>query len=151
MNKLILIITSFFLFGFTQHHSPVSLVESTVEVRVNNIRNADGQVIVSLYTPDDDFPYGPSTTYTVEKTDIVNGTLSHTFTVPANKQYAISLLDDENRNNDMDYNFFKIPKEGYGFSNDAKPRGLSAPKFGDASFEVDEAGKSIEITMKYML
>jgi len=152
MNKLSVLITILFLsFGFTIPTNNTNLVEGTIEVIVNNIRSAEGQVIVSLYTPDDDFPNGPSQSFFVEKSDILNGTLSHTFTVSANAQYAVVLLDDENRNNDMDYNFLGLPKEGYGFSNDAKPRGLSSPRFEDASFEVGENGKSVEITMKYML
>lgn len=133
--------------GFT--HLPAE--EYTIEVTVNDIRNANGQLLISLYTPNDNFPLEPSESYSVEKNELIGTTITHRFKVPQSGRYAVVLLDDENRNNDMDYNFLGIPKEGYGFSNNAKPRGLSSPKFEAAAFDVNEAGKQIEITMKYML
>jgi len=131
------------------NHLPAE--ECTIEVTINDIRNAEGQLLVSLYKPTDNFPYEPSKSYAVEKSDIVGTSLTYSFKVPQSGRYAVVLLDDENRNNDMDYNFLGIPKEGYGFSNDAKPRGLSSPKFEAAAFDVEETGKRIAITMKYML
>ena len=48
--------------------------------------------------------------------------------------YALVVLHDENMNGKVDTNWIGIPKEGYGFSNDAKAS-FSAPSFKDASFQ----------------
>lgn len=58
-------------------------------------------------------------------------------------EYAISLFHDENDNNRMDTKIFGIPKEPYGFSNDAKGF-MGPPKFKDAKFIVD-TNKTITI------
>jgi len=62
--------------------------------------------------------------------------------------YAVSMLDDENSNLEMD-NFMGMPKEGFGFSNDARVR-MSPPKFEECSFEIDEPCKRITIEVRYM-
>ena len=62
--------------------------------------------------------------------------------------YAVSVLDDENSNLDMD-NFLGIPKEGYGFSNDAEVK-ISPPKFEECSFVIDQPLKKISIEIRYM-
>ena len=60
--------------------------------------------------------------------------------------YALVFFIDTNKNGKFDKNFFGIPKEQYGFSNNAMGR-LSAPTFEQVKFEV--AGKTIQnITLK---
>ncbi len=63
--------------------------------------------------------------------------------VPAGT-YALVVLHDENMNARADYNWIGLPKEGYGFSNDARGT-LGAPSFSQASFAYD--GKSLELTI----
>ena len=50
--------------------------------------------------------------------------------------YAIALFVDANKNLKIDKNFLGIPKEQFGFSNNAMGT-LSAPSFEQAMFEVD--------------
>ena len=59
---------------------------------------------------------------------------TYTFELP-NGTYAIGIFVDANYNNEMDRNFFGVPKEQYGFSNDAKGS-FGPPSFKDASFTV---------------
>ena len=56
-------------------------------------------------------------------------------------KYAIALFIDKNKNNKIDKNFIGIPKEQFGFSNNAMGK-LSAPSFQQAMFEV--AGDTIQ-------
>ena len=49
--------------------------------------------------------------------------------------YAIALVVDANKNLKIDKNFLGIPKEQFGFSNNAMGK-LSAPSFEQAKFEV---------------
>ena len=51
--------------------------------------------------------------------------------------YAVTLFIDENNNQKLDKNFVGIPKEKYGFSNNAKGI-MSAPKFKKVKFELKD-------------
>ena len=62
-------------------------------------------------------------------------------------EYALMLYHDENGNNKMDKNFIGIPKEGYGFSNNAKPR-LSAPAYKRVKFEVNSSLKTLQVQLQ---
>ena len=65
-------------------------------------------------------------------------------------KYGISLMDDENFNGKMDFNFIGIPKEGFGFSN-YYHTGLTKPNLKLFEFEVlvNKIPK-VEVAMKYM-
>ena len=62
--------------------------------------------------------------------------------------YALAVVHDENMNGKLDANWLGRPKEGYGFSNDAKSL-LSAPSFSDASFEYDGQNLDLTMTLRY--
>jgi uncharacterized protein (DUF2141 family) len=52
-------------------------------------------------------------------------------------KYAVAAYVDNNRNGRQDRNFLGVPKEEYGFSNDA--RGLfGPPEFSEAEFQIGE-------------
>lgn len=51
--------------------------------------------------------------------------------------YAVSVFHDANDNNIMDTKLFGIPKEPYGFSNNAKGF-MGPPSFEDAKFVLDD-------------
>ena len=51
-------------------------------------------------------------------------------------------------NGKLDTNWLGIPKEGYGFSNDAKAL-LSAPSFSAASFQYDGEALDLTISLHY--
>ena len=62
--------------------------------------------------------------------------------------YAIALLHDENANGKADKALI-IPKEGFGFSRDAKVR-MGPPKFSAAAFTVADDPVQQRITMRYL-
>ena len=68
----------------------------------------------------------------VEK--IGKGTYKGSFEIPPGT-FAIGIYIDENENEKLDTNFFGIPKEQYGFSNNPKAFGI--PKFEAAAFVID--------------
>jgi len=63
------------------------------------------------------------------------GTATYSFDIPKGV-YTIGIFVDVNLNNKMDTNFVGIPKEQYGFSNNAKGF-MGPPTFKAASFTVD--------------
>ncbi len=63
-------------------------------------------------------------------------------------QWAISIYHDENANGELDRNFFGIPTEGIGASNNRVGR-FSAPVFEDATFRLDEPKKLLSIQLRH--
>ncbi|MEO6773809.1 MAG: DUF2141 domain-containing protein [Kofleriaceae bacterium] len=68
--------------------------------------------------------------------------------VRRDRDYAIVLLHDENNDNVFQKNLFGIPQEGYGFSNNAKPR-FSAPSFDACKFHFTSGTRDLAIAMQY--
>ena len=64
-----------------------------------------------------------------------------------NYKYGVCIYHDENNNDKCDKNFFGIPTEGYGFSNNKKPV-LSIPSFEECSVNLT-SDKSISIKVLY--
>jgi len=64
--------------------------------------------------------------------------------------YAIALLHDENENDRIDRLLGLVPREGFGFSRDARVS-FGPPHFEDAAFDVGTAEVSQTIRMRYML
>lgn len=63
--------------------------------------------------------------------------------------YAIKTFQDENRDGKMDFDWFGIPTERFGFSNDAKPK-FQQPSFDQAKFEVKPGDNETTITLRWL-
>jgi uncharacterized protein (DUF2141 family) len=63
-------------------------------------------------------------------------------------RYAVQAFHDENDNSVLDRNFFGMPMEGMGFSNDA-PMRFGPPRFDAAAVEVPVGGAAITFRLKY--
>jgi uncharacterized protein (DUF2141 family) len=64
------------------------------------------------------------------------------------RTYAIAAIHDENRDGKLETDWMGVPKEGYGFSNNAKGR-LGPPSFEAASFSYNGQSLNITITLEY--
>jgi uncharacterized protein (DUF2141 family) len=84
----------------------------------------------------------------LSKASMENGSLSVSITMPEGL-YGIVLLDDENNDDLMEYNWLGIPREGFGFS-DFYLRGFRRPVFSDFDFIVTGPTKSICIVIRYI-
>lgn len=62
-------------------------------------------------------------------------------------EYAIAVYHDKNENGKIDTNILGIPKEDYGFSNNARGR-FGPASWEDSKFKVDEANFSTSIKIK---
>ena len=120
-----------------------------LNVIITNIDNAKGNVVLAIYNQEDNFPYKPLKTYKIDKESLVEGKLEYFIPDINPGVYAITLLDDKNRNNDMDTNWIGLPKEGFGFSNNVKPSLTGAPPFNACTFKFEEALVKIKIQMQY--
>jgi uncharacterized protein (DUF2141 family) len=114
-------------------------------VDVGNVRIAKGVVHIDV-CPEakflkDDCPWKGNARAKLGDTRVTVANL------PAGR-YAVQAFLDENSNGEVDRGWFGIPKEGVGFSNDAKIR-LSPPKFADAVFAFDGNARTIRLNLRY--
>ena len=110
-------------------------------VTVNNIKKA-GEIHVAVYDNAEAFEAdrgekgGAAPGITEGTIEMVEaGSVTYVYELPPGT-YAIGIFHDVNLNNKMDNNFFGIPKEQYGFSNNASAF-LGPPAFEAAAFELN--------------
>jgi len=72
---------------------------------------------------------------------ITAGTTQCSFENVSAGTYAISVMHDENDNQKLDKNFFGVPTEGYGVSNN-HTHAMSSPTWEESKFTV-EGGKNL--------
>ena len=107
-----------------------------VVVTVIDVRSADGTVMACLTPNESAFPDCGEDRASQRRLVRANTRVTIVFNDVAPGEYAISLLHDENGNGKADKTLF-LPKEGFGFSRDAKAR-FGPPRFSSAAFQVAE-------------
>jgi uncharacterized protein (DUF2141 family) len=107
--------------------APALAHAAPLTIDVTNVRNAHGRVRVDVCPQDkfldDGCPYHLAVPARA-------GTATLTLDVP-DGHWAVQAFHDENANDEIDRNFLGMPKEGVGFSRDARIV-LSPPKWADA-------------------
>ena len=124
----------------------IPVAASEVVITVTNLRSSEGVVRACMTTNKDVFPRcrkDPASHRTVVP---AGKTVTIRFTGVEPGDYAIALLHDENDNGKADRTLGMIPREGYGFSRDAKVR-MGPPKFRDAVFK--HGSQNLTIKMRY--
>ena len=128
----------------------VSAIAGTLKVEVHNIEKS-GEIHLAIYDDADVFENDNGDKGGAAR-GIIDGVIEQVETGSAIWQfdipdgtYAIGIFIDTNDNNKMDKNFLGIPKEQYGFSNNAKAR-FGPPSFEDASFILKD-NLSLSITL----
>jgi uncharacterized protein (DUF2141 family) len=119
-----------------------------LEIAVTEIRNEKGDIRVALFQQEDGFPNDHKKAFYSGTFDIAGTQLNFTIEDLPYGEYALAILHDENGNEKMDFNFLRMPKEGYGVSNNVT-RSLGPPKFKDAKFMLSSVNMQMEITLNY--
>jgi uncharacterized protein (DUF2141 family) len=119
---------------------------ATLTAEIGNVRNMRGHVHIDVCTQDrflktnclygGDAPARPGIT-TVVVHDVPPG------------RYAVQAYHDENDNHDVDRGLFGIPREGIGFSNDARIA-FGPPKWMDAVFGL-QGDVRIHLKLRYFM
>ena len=118
-----------------------------ITVTVKNIKTITGVIRVALYNKKEDFPK-KGREYKTKDVPVKAKKVIYTFKDIPEGWYAIALYHDINNDNTCNKNFFGIPVEPFGFSNNIKVK-FSAPKFDKCSFFVNGNVKlSIELYKK---
>jgi uncharacterized protein (DUF2141 family) len=128
--------------------SLVALSQS-LTIEFNNIRNDQGLMYVTVY-PSEDLWLDDidELEHIFPKENIVNGKMSVTIDEMQTGNYGVAIMDDENGDGEMKYNFIGMPREGYGFSRNYKVK-LSKPDFEECVLEFKN-DTTIRITVQYM-
>jgi len=121
-----------------------------IELTITGIRSSKGQLRIALFKDQQSFKNETALKYfEFDKSEMKNGRMKVQLKLETGT-IGLSLLDDENKDYEMNYNFLGMPKEGFGFS-DYYHKGFSKPTFDDFDFELNEHGKEVEIRVRYVL
>lgn len=117
-----------------------------LEVTIKNVKEAKGNVRVGLFKDDKTFL---KEAWMGKVVKAESGELKVVFEGVPSGTYAVSIIHDANENGELDSNFFGIPNEGFGFSNDAMGT-FGPPGFDKASFTLGADKKNVSISMRYL-
>lgn len=120
-----------------------------IQMTVKELRSAKGQIVLNIYKDESGYEKEQAfKTLKFEKKNVVNGSMTIHLTLESG-EYAIALIDDENKNSELDKNFIRIPKEGFGFS-DFFMEKLKKPSFQDFKKQIKSGDNTISIRVKYL-
>lgn len=128
----------------------VAAGQADVHVKVSHLRSAKGAVLACLTANPQQFPKCTDDRNAKRMQISAGHGSAIVFRDIQPGRYAIALLHDENGNGKADRALTMIPREGFGFSRDAKVK-MGPPRFDDAAFPVKNGDTSMTITMRYML
>ena len=130
MKKIALImLLANFLFG------------SQIDLVVENIHSKDGILKIALYSNADE--YEREIYFRGINLKVDANTREYIIEDVPDGVYAIAIYHDINQNEKLDTNFFGIPKEPYGFSNN--PKTLTRPSFDEVKFTLDKTTRIVVV------
>ena len=133
-----IILSAVMLTGYIGQSGAADLV-----VHITGAKSTDGQFLVSIFDSAEAWMKQPLANRTLAMSS--EGVAITTFDL-APGTYAIALVHDANTNGEMDTNLLGIPTEAFGFSNQVRAR-FGPPAFSAASFELDESGVRLTVSL----
>jgi uncharacterized protein (DUF2141 family) len=115
--------------------------ENTLQLTVNQVKNNQGVVRVLLFKGADGFPDVVEKAYSNASIEIKGNKAEITFENLPEGTYALSVFHDSQNTGKLRTNALGIPRDGYGFSNNATGT-FGPPSFEKAAFKVT-AGKNL--------
>lgn len=118
-------------------------------VKISGIRSEKGQIILNVFKNSEDYEQEKVFKKLVfEKKAVDNGSIMINCDIEPGV-YGITLIDDENKNGELNKNLIGIPKEGFGFSNFFMEK-MKKPVFDDFKITIKNPNSKITIKVKYM-
>jgi len=127
---------------------PFVISAAEVSFFIKNLESNKGSVRVAVFKGAENFPKDGKTAATCSSQGRLENKQVRVRCEVNPGNYGAAIFHDENGNKKMDKNIFGMPKEGYGFSNNAKGS-FGPPKYKDAAFEVGSDDLELEIQLKY--
>jgi len=130
--------------------SSLSCWGQKVEIQIQGIRSAKGQLIVAVFTDEENFRHDqPVQRKRYDKKKLSEGKIELELELPSGT-YGIAVLDDENMDDDITSNRIGYPVEGFGFSGYFHSS-LRRPAFKDFSFTLaEDQERMVDVKIKYM-
>jgi len=126
--------------------SPLTAQSAQLTITVEGIRNAKGDIRISVYTSPAEWPDHPARDHD-QALPARTGSVVFTFDLQPGV-YAVNGFHDEIGDGKFKTSLIGLPEEGYLFSNNVRPV-LSAPSFKSASFKLPLEGAAISISVQY--
>jgi uncharacterized protein (DUF2141 family) len=120
--------------------------DATLTVTVRGVRDATGQLRVSLYNDAEGFRKEDRAVKVITL-PAAAGEASIEFAGLPPGRYALMAYHDENGDNKLNLRLGMFPTEGYALSNN--PKVMGPPKFADSAFDVAAPLTRIEMTLAY--
>ena len=114
----------------------------TLTIKVEQLRNNNGKLLLELSNDKEEVLKGFAGTIVANKSIVVINDLK-----PG--KYTFKYFHDENNDEKLNTKFMGIPREGYGFSNNAKGT-FGPPSFDKTVFEVTKSD-TMQCTVTYIL
>jgi uncharacterized protein (DUF2141 family) len=125
---------------------PMAASAAQLTITVDGIRNAKGDIRLSVYASPAEWPDHASADHD-QVLPAKTSRVVFTFDLPPGI-YAVNGFHDEIGNGKFKTSLIGLPEEGYLFSNNVRPV-LSAPSFKSASFKLPPEGAAISISVQY--
>jgi uncharacterized protein (DUF2141 family) len=120
-----------------------------IRLSVTNLRNDRGFILISLFREGAGYPDKPALAFKTDKVAIYDKKAVIIFPDMPAGTYAISILHDENNDQQMNKNALGLPKEGYGFSNNVMGA-FGPPSYKRASFTHKKGAQTeVQIRARY--
>jgi uncharacterized protein (DUF2141 family) len=119
--------------------------EAVTIIKVDNLHPDGGVLRVAFYAQSIPF-LGDEISFSKTEAISENASQSISINVPYG-EYAIAIYQDINGDGVLNKNFFGIPKEPYGFSNDAMGM-VGPPDFQMAKIVVNQSSKMVNIRLR---
>jgi uncharacterized protein (DUF2141 family) len=103
-----------------------SVQATQLEIDISGIKSDAGKIYMQLFRGEDNFKQNKPVVATF--IEAKTGEAKVLFNDVEAGEYAVRFFHDENDNGKLETNLFRLPTEGYGFSNDA------TPNFGPVSY-----------------
>ena len=149
------VLTGATLQALTYGHAAAQDGLATVKVNISGLKGTEGVALVTLYDSPESWLKVPKAIQ-VLRLKITGATMTVEFKGVKPGTYAVSVIHDANKNNEMDMRWlpWPKPKEGSACSNDPESKAApdakpGPPKWEAAKFEVTAEGTTVKATMKY--
>ncbi|HKK25277.1 MAG TPA: DUF2141 domain-containing protein [Gracilimonas sp.] len=149
--RSVLIILGSLLFASSVSAQEISYPEkeseiSNFELVIHGLKDVKGEVRIALFNSEEKYGDKEDPLHAVVL-EVKSDTVVWDEAELPFGEYAIAVYHDKNVNGKLDSNFLGIPKEAYGFSNNARGR-FGPASWKDAHFIVNEANSSMSIEVK---
>ncbi len=120
--------------------------QGKLHIKITDIQEYSGRMQIGIYNNPDDFPIDGQE-YQIIYLPVQGNEVSHTVKALPQGEYAVAFYHDINMDSICNLNFLGIPKEGYGFSRNYRPK-FRAPEFEETVITVDDS-TYVEMTPIY--